>query len=149
MQCNAPHLPEAGISGVSPMCVTCILMFWPSCICLQYSQLQCLSLCLLCQGLVLVLLMGKSGATLALSLVKAGIYLNCGRTDLQGTPPILSTEWFLLVGRACSQTISIPPSHCKVTVELVCVVIFPSTQVWSHFGVVLTLVGAICTLPTL
>lgn len=92
------------------MCVVCTPMFRLSHVCLWSSHLQCL--CLLWQDLVLVLLMRQSGATLGLSLVGADICLNCGHSDLQGTLPVLSTEWLSLAGRAHSQTRCLPPAHC-------------------------------------
>lgn len=54
---------------------------------------------------------------------------------LQGALPVLSPEKFSLVGKACSQIRCLPTAGA--TEELVCVVIFLSPQVRSHFGVVL------------
>lgn len=40
LQCNVPYSPEPGASGVSPMCVVCVLLLWMSCFCLQSRDLQ-------------------------------------------------------------------------------------------------------------
>lgn len=85
------------------------------------------------QGLVPVLLVGHSGATLALDWVSSGICQCCGHIRLQGGLPVLCSERLSLVGRACSRPDVAPSSETGV------LVIFLSPQGRHYFGEVLPL----------
>lgn len=67
--------------------------------------------------------------------------------ELQGPLPVLSPEKFLLVGRAIVRSDVCPQLTAGVEVELVGVIIFLSPWGRSNSGVVLTCIGATCTLP--
>lgn len=54
---------------------------------------------------------------------------------------MLSPGKVSLVGRAHSQTSICPQAAARATILLICVVIFPSLQCRSYFGVVLVLLG--------
>lgn len=108
------------------------------------AQSSAVALHLLWAGLVPVLLMGQSGATLGLAWVRPVVHQSCSGSKLQGTSPVLSSEMLLLEGRACSQIRCLPPPPLPPTpgakVAVVCVVIFPFP--WA--GVTLVGVGLGC-----
>ena len=96
--------------GVSYMCCLCsILVAEPLLPSVQSSAMAVLSCC--GQGLVLVLLVGQSGA-LALSQFRPSICQRCSSTELQGAFLVLFPEKLSLVGQACSQTRCLSPAHC-------------------------------------
>lgn len=104
--------------------------------CLFSVQLSEMALFAYCgQSLVSVLLMSQSEVSFGLSWVSSDIFQSFNHMKLQSALPVVSPEKFSLVGEACSQIRRLPTTGA--TVELVCVVIFFSPQVRSHFRVVL------------
>ena len=84
--------PELGASSVSTLCVSYALLLWLSLHSVQLSAVDLFAF--YGQGLIPVLLVGQSGATLGLSSLRLGIGQSYSHTELQGTLPMLSQRSF-------------------------------------------------------
>ena len=98
--------------------------------------------------LVPVLFMGQSGPVLGSNWVRLSICQRCNSTKCKAHslfyPQRSSCFWARPVVRP-----SISPAHSLGHIWMMCVLMFPSPQSRSHFGVVLVLVETVCTVPGL
>ena len=83
------------------------------------------------------------------SLSSMLLFQSCNSIELQGTFPVLSPEKLLWGAGPTIRSDVYPLPIAGAALGLVCLVIFPSSQGRSHFGVVLDSVGDTCILPDL
>ena len=101
------------------------------------------------KGVVPMSLMGWPGAILGLTWVRPAFARPAVLVNYRAVSlccPLRNFCWW--AGSAIRLDVCPQPTSGAI-VELVCVVIFPSPQDWSHFGVVLAPIGATCTMPHL